>query len=112
MDQFVVIIALVARAAVAPASPYAVDVPPPGVLAAMLVLPMRRHRRATPRLALGLAGVIGGGVAIVAGVPPVAVWLAGGLAWGAFAAAIVPIVLPPLPGLHRAEHGGLLPALA
>jgi hypothetical protein len=40
-----------------------------------------------------------------------AVFLAGGIAWGVFAAVTLPIVCPPLRGLARVEHGELLRVL-
>jgi len=45
--------------------------------------------------------------------PPLALiaWILGGLAWGIFAAACIPLAFPPLVGLHRVEHHELGPAL-
>jgi hypothetical protein len=37
-----------------------------------------------------------------------AIFLAGGLAWGGFAAATLPVVLPPVRGLGRVEHAELV----
>ena len=76
-------------------------------------------RRARPRPATWL--VIGALASValalaVAGdrVPDVSavILVAGGLAWGTFAAVTLPVVFPPLPGLERVEHDALVRALA
>jgi hypothetical protein len=59
--------------------------------------------------------VIGGAAAAIATlgdqVPGWVVMIGGGLAWGSFAAVILPVMFPALPGLDRVEHSDLLRVL-
>jgi hypothetical protein len=117
-----------------PGPPATVDVPGPlggalaalAALAAVLACPLvlgvivLRQRvwklRATRRLGLALAALAAFAYALVvhgdrADELGGAVFVAGGLAWGAFATVMLPVAWPPLFGLHRVEHGELAAAL-
>jgi len=79
----------------------------PGARAAGL--PRLRALRPTLVAAVGL---VAAAVALVAAAPWIAgsawsVYVAGGLAWGWFAAVTLPHLFPPLGGLERVEHGDL-----
>jgi hypothetical protein len=86
-----------------------------GVLAIPLVAAVRlrvRRTRGARRVVAALVAIAGVGYGLAvhgARVPELGggVMLAGGLAWGAFAAVTLPVALPPLFGLHRVEHGEL-----
>jgi hypothetical protein len=72
--------------------------------------------RALRRCAAAIAGVGAAAYALAAhgerlAEAAPAVLIAGGLAWGALAAWLAPIALPPLVGLHRVEPRELIPAL-
>jgi hypothetical protein len=71
----------------------------------------RALRRSLAALAALGVGVYGLQATEHAGEWSWAVFLAGGLAWGAFAAAMLPILFPPLHGLGRVEHTELLRVL-
>lgn len=87
------------------------------LLVAPLLLRSTGRRRATARTAAAVFGVIVVGYTLVAQPELVAglgavVFVAGGLAWGAFAAVVLPFALPPIVGLHRVEYHELGPVLA
>jgi len=96
------------------------------LLAGLLVMPLvvgavllRRRAlrlRGMQRVAIALAGVAGLAYAMIShreSIPELGgvVMLAGGLAWGAFAAVALPVALPSVFGLHRVEHAELVPVL-
>jgi hypothetical protein len=96
-------------------------------LAAVLVLPLaigggllRRRAlrlRGTRQIAVALAAITVLAYIVIAQrdrIPELSgvVILVGGLAWGALAAATFPVAIPSLFGLHRVEHGELVPVLA
>ncbi len=84
-----------------------------GVLAvlALLASPLVIARDAWPAVRrAGIVVVALGAVAML--VPGRALYAAGGLAWGSFAARTVPVALPPLVGLGRIEYAELWRVLA
>ena len=88
-----------------------------GAVALFVVAPFA-IRRARPRrrtlIVLGAIAVTAVGLAGFADRVPEATWailIAGGLAWGAFAVATLPVLFPPLPGLERVEHEDLFRVL-
>ncbi|HEY5924090.1 MAG TPA: hypothetical protein VIV11_20560 [Kofleriaceae bacterium] len=82
------------------------------VLAALLLLPLVWSRRVYGRVVFALAGLVAAGAVIATGgLADSAMFLVGGLAWGAVLAVIVPIAWPPFAGLQRVEHHELGAAL-
>ena len=96
------------------------------VLALILALPLVLARRWLPKrwrtlrlvrgtlLSIGAIGVAVLVLALLGDRVPEAsgfVLLGGGLAWGVLAAVLLPIAAPALVGLHRIEHGELVPVL-
>jgi hypothetical protein len=104
----------------------AVDAPPIGVLgilaalAVLLAIPLVLRsspiRRLLPRVLVAWA-VIGAAAFLIVedgdlfDQASAGIFFAGGIAWGAAIAVCLPILWPPLAGLHRVEHGELAPAL-
>src|SRR5262249_44037053 len=86
-----------------------------GVLALPLalgaVLARRLLARAAPVRRRPGVGALGGGGMLASGLAPAnsagLLLAAGGIAWGAFAAAAMPVVFPPLIGLGRVDTGEL-----
>jgi hypothetical protein len=76
------------------------------LVAGLLAIPFAlARRRPPPRV---VASVLGIGAAALAATRIDVPWLlAGGLAWGAFAAVTIPIVLPPVPGFGRIDQADL-----
>jgi hypothetical protein len=114
---------LVPHASVAAEPP--VDPPPLGALgilaalAALLAVPLvlaPRTRTFWPRAVVAWA-VIGAVAFLIVedgdlfDQASAGIFFAGGIAWGAAIAVCIPILWPPLHGLHRVEHGELAPAL-
>ncbi len=84
------------------------------VLAAPFVIRRARPRPAT-LVVIGVVVLVAVALAVAGDrVPDVSavILVAGGLAWGTFAAVTLPVVFPPMPGLERVEHEALVRALA